>query len=188
MKIPIFTGKYHQHGWSFQPAMLVYLEVKGLPFFYGEKSSPREFPRQSTKVSLHETGATYPVTVHLKARTRSQASCWKVQSPTEIANFLGSVRVVLFHALGIQSPNVRWLGCIYNHLQNGRYLGSSTILSFGDWIPRAWELDGYGPTINWIRWSFHLFFFKFQPAKWGNDISKFWPNMFSNGLAQPPAR
>ena len=25
---------------------------------------------------------------------------------------------------------------VYNHLRNARYLGSITILSFGDWIPR----------------------------------------------------
>ena len=30
---------------------------------------------------------------------------------------------------------------VYNHLRKGRYLGSITILSFGDWIPRGWKQD-----------------------------------------------
>ena len=37
------------------------------------------------------------------------------------------------------SPNLRWwLGCIITSL--ARYLGSITILSFSDWIPRIWIL------------------------------------------------
>ena len=41
-------------------------------------------------------------------------------------------------SLGIQSPCQMMIG-VYNHLRKARYLGSITILSFGDWIPRAWD-------------------------------------------------
>ena len=38
--------------------------------------------------------------------------------------------------LRIQSPSQMMIG-VYNHLRNERYLGSITILSFGDWIPKS---------------------------------------------------
>ena len=40
---------------------------------------------------------------------------------------------------------------VYNHLRNERYLGSITILSFGDWIPREGLCTPLGCTRKLVK-------------------------------------
>eukprot|EP00434_Breviolum_minutum_P004993 symbB.v1.2.004406.t1/scaffold247.1/size253962/6 len=65
------------------------LETEILAAKLKRSAENKEF-KQSTKVSLHETGATYPVTVHLDARTRSQVERYELQI-FEVSSFLRTV-------------------------------------------------------------------------------------------------
>ena len=60
---------------------------------------------------------------------------------------------------------------VYNHLRNERYLGSITILSFGDWIPRVYVSSLFYQVENSFSFSQMLFWENHSWAK-GSHVGR----------------